>query len=100
MFWVLTIYIYTVSYLFDIYDLNLAYTRGRRGMVGIVVIALALIFSVNGFANTHINDFNETQLSMLEDHQQLSLHPNTLMVPLTLIQNAHAKGAGTYHLAN
>lgn len=64
--------------------------------VGIVTV-IGLVFSnwVDGLSAYHIN---ETELSLLEAHEaSLSslVGRNPLMVGLTLIQTAAAKGAGT-----
>ncbi|KAI4349852.1 hypothetical protein L6164_010400 [Bauhinia variegata] len=55
-------------------------------------IVLGLVFSnwVDGFEGYH---FNETELSLLEAHEASLLGGNPLMVGLTLIQAAAAKGA-------
>ncbi|XP_028779408.1 pectin acetylesterase 10 [Neltuma alba] len=67
-----------------------------------IVIGLAFSEWVHGFADHH---FNETELSLLEAHEASLAGPNPLLVGLTLIPGASAKGAvcldGTlpgYHL--
>ncbi|WVZ05340.1 hypothetical protein V8G54_018686 [Vigna mungo] len=72
-------------------------------------IAIALVFSswVDGFEGYYEHQFNETELSLLEAHEASLSYAgsNLLLVGLTLVQNAAAKGAvcldGTlpgYHL--
>jgi len=63
-----------------------------------VGIAIGLVFSnwVVGYEQYH---FNETELSLLEAHEASLSYAGTernnlLLVGLTLIQNAAAKGAG------
>lgn len=58
-----------------------------------IVIAIAFLQLVTGFL-----DFNETELSLIEayDYGVSKLNYSPLMVGLTLITNAGAKGAGTF----
>lgn len=65
-----------------------------------IAIAIALVFSnwVDGFEGYYEHHhFNETELSLLEAHEASFsfVGGNPLLVGLTLIQNAAAKGAGT-----
>lgn len=67
--------------------------------VGIVILLVVFTNWVDGFVEEEYEylHFNETELSLLEAHEaSLSLvGENPLLVGLTLIQNAAAKGAGT-----
>lgn len=59
-----------------------------------VGVVIALVFSkwVDAFEDYH---FNETELSALELHEASLIGRSPLLVGLTLIQSAAAKGAGT-----
>jgi len=63
-------------------------------------IAIALVFSnwVDGFEGYYEHQFNETELSLLEAHEASLSYAgsNLLLVGLTLVQNAAAKGAGNH----
>jgi len=66
-----------------------------------IVAALVFGFWVDAFSAYHYHHFNETELSLLEAQEQAysSLRGRfPLMVGLTLIQSAAAKGAGTVYL--
>ena len=63
-----------------------------------MVIAIGLVFS-NWVVGYEQYNFNETELSLLEAHEASLSYAGTernnlLLVGLTLIQNAAAKGAG------
>ncbi|XP_022743077.1 pectin acetylesterase 12-like [Durio zibethinus] len=62
----------------------------KHFLVGVVVVAFAFLEAVTGFL-----DFNETELSFIEayEHGVSKLNYNPLMVGLTLIPSAGAKGA-------
>lgn len=66
--------------------------------VGIAIVLVVFSNWVDGFVEYEHVNFNETELSLLEAHEaSLSLvGENPLLVGLTLIQNAAAKGAGSY----
>lgn len=63
-----------------------------------IVAALVFSFWVDAFSEYQYHHFNETELSLLEAQEQAYsslLGKFPLMVGLTLIQSAAAKGAGT-----
>jgi len=63
-----------------------------------IAIALAFTNWVHGFGGYYEPHFNETELSLLEAHEASLSYAgsNLLLVGLTLIQNAAAKGAGNH----
>ena len=61
-----------------------------------IVIVVAFSNWVDGFDGFTEYHFNETELSLLEAHEQSLVGRSPLMVGLTLIQSAGVKGAGTF----